>query len=142
MQIATRSVVTFHYTLTNDAGEVLDSSRGREPMSYLHGAGHIVPGLERALEGRRAGESFNVDVPPADGYGPHIAELVQEVPRSAFQGVASVEPGMSFQARTPQGVHSIVVTKVSGDTVTVDGNHPLAGQELHFEIEVTAVREA
>ena len=141
MQIAENKVAAFHYTLTNDAGEVLDSSRGREPLAYLHGAGNIVPGLEEAMAGKQAGDAFKVDVQPEDGYGLHHEGLVQDVPRAAFQGVDSIEPGMSFQAQTPQGMHSVTVTKVTSDTVTVDGNHPLAGQVLHFDIEVTEVRE-
>ena len=142
MQIADQTVASFHYTLTNDAGEVLDSSRGREPLAYLHGAGNIVPGLEKAMEGRGVGDSFTVDVAAADGYGEHHPGLVQDVPMMAFQGVPSVEPGMRFTAQTPQGAHSVVVTKVEDGMVTVDGNHPLAGQTLHFDIEVTEVRAA
>ena len=142
MQIADRCVAMFHYTLTNDAGEVLDSSDGREPLAYLHGAGNIVPGLENALAGRSQGERFQVDVAPEEGYGVRHDELVQDVPRDAFRGVGEVEPGMQFQAQTPQGALSVTVTKVDGDTVTVDGNHPLAGENLHFAIEVTGVREA
>lgn len=142
MQIADRTVASFHYTLTNDAGEVVDSSRGREPLTYLQGAGNIVPGLERAMDGRSAGDSFSVAVAPELGYGVRHEQLVQEVPRTAFQGVDAIEPGMSFQARTPQGTHSVTVTQVTDQTVTVDGNHPLAGQTLHFAIEVTEVRAA
>lgn len=142
MQIAENTVASFHYTLTNDAGEVLDTSRGREPLVYLHGAGNIVPGLEEAMAGRKPGDSFKVDVAPEDGYGNHHEGLVQDVPRAAFQGVDEIEPGMSFQANTPQGVHSVTVTKVTSDTITVDGNHPLAGQTLHFDVEVTDVRAA
>ena len=142
MQIAENTVASFHYTLTNDAGEVLDTSRGRDPLVYLHGAGNIVPGLEEAMAGHKAGDSFKVDVAPEDGYGNHHEGLVQDVPRAAFQGVDEIEPGMSFQANTPQGVHSVTVTKVTSDTITVDGNHPLAGQTLHFDVEVTAVRAA
>lgn len=142
MQIAENTVASFHYTLTNDAGEVLDTSRGREPLAYLHGAGNIVPGLEEAMTGRGVGDSFKVDVAPEDGYGLHHEGLVQEVPRAAFQGVDEIEPGMSFQASTPQGVHSVTVTKVDAESVTVDGNHPLAGQTLHFDVEVTEVRVA
>jgi FKBP-type peptidyl-prolyl cis-trans isomerase SlyD len=142
MQIAENTVVSFHYTLTNDSGEVLDSSRGREPLSYLQGAGNIVAGLEEAMEGRQTGDSFKVDVAPEQGYGPHHAGLVQDVPRAAFQGVDDIEAGMSFQAQTPQGTHSVTVTGVSPETITVDGNHPLAGQTLHFDVEVTEVRAA
>jgi FKBP-type peptidyl-prolyl cis-trans isomerase SlyD len=142
MQISENSVVSFHYTLTNDAGESLDSSRGGQPLTYLQGAGNIVPGLEEAMEGHQVGDSFKVDVPAEEGYGVHHEGLVQDVPRAAFQGVDEIEPGMSFQAQTPQGVHSVTVTKVTADTVTVDGNHPLAGQTLHFDVEITDVRAA
>ncbi len=142
MQIAENTVASFHYTLTNDAGEVIDSSRDKEPLSYLQGAGNIVPGLEQAMQGKRVGDSFKVDVAPEDGYGIHQDGLVQDVPRAAFQGVDEIELGMSFQANTPQGVHSVTVTKIAKDTITVDGNHPLAGQTLHFEVEVTEVRKA
>lgn len=142
MQIAQNSVVAFHYTLTNDAGEVLDSSEGREPLTYLHGAGNIIPGLEKELEGRESGEKLQVSVNPEEGYGETQPALVQEVPRDAFQGVANVEPGMQFQAQTQGGPLMVTVTKVEGDTVTVDGNHPLAGQKLNFDVEIAEVREA
>jgi FKBP-type peptidyl-prolyl cis-trans isomerase SlyD len=142
MEIAEKAVVSIHYTLTDDAGTVLDSSQGREPLSYLQGAGNIVPGLERALEGRQSGDSFNVDVPPEQGYGPHNPALIQNVSLAAFQGVDKVEPGMRFTARGPQGEMSIVVTAITGDQVVVDANHPLAGKTLHFAVEVTEVREA
>ncbi|AMD01746.1 peptidylprolyl isomerase [Halomonas sp. M5N1S17] len=142
MQIAQNSVVAFHYTLTNDAGEVLDSSEGREPLTYLHGAGNIIPGLEKGLEGRESGEKLNVTVAPEEGYGEVQPQLVQEVPRDAFQGVEAVEPGMQFQAQTQGGPLMVTVTKIEGDTVTVDGNHPLAGQKLNFDVEIADVREA
>lgn len=142
MQIADRCVVSIHYTLKNDGGEVIDSSAGGAPLSYLHGAGNIVPGLEDALTGRESGASFEVDVPPEKGYGPRHDGLVQTVPKAAFQGVDQVEPGMSFNAQTPQGPLTVQVTAVEGDQVTIDGNHPLAGQTLHFAIEVAEVREA
>jgi len=142
MQIAQNSVVAFHYTLTNDAGEVLDSSEGREPLTYLHGAGNIIPGLEKELEGRAAGDKLNTTVTPAEGYGEKQEQLVQEVPRDAFQGVESIEPGMQFQAQTQGGPLMVTVTQVGGDTVTVDGNHPLAGQTLNFDVEIASVREA
>ncbi len=142
MQIAQNSVVAFHYTLTNDAGEVLDSSEGREPLTYLHGAGNIIPGLEKELEGRQAGDSLSAVVSPDEGYGEKQEQLVQEVPRDAFQGVEGIEPGMQFQAQTQGGPLMVTVTKVEGDTVTVDGNHPLAGQTLNFAVEIASVREA
>ncbi len=142
MQIADRNVASFHYTLTNDGGDVLDSSREREPLAYLHGAGNIVPGLEKAMAGRESGDTFKVDVEPQEGYGPRHEELIQTVPMKAFQGVPEVKPGMQFQANGPQGPMLVTVADVNGDEVRVDGNHPLAGQTLHFDVEVTDVREA
>ena len=142
MQIAERTVASFHYTLTNDAGDVVDSSQGGDPLSYLHGVGNIVPGLEKAMVGRGVGDSFQVRVVPEEGYGQHHPQLVQDVPRSAFAGVDTIEPGMQFQARSPQGVQNVVVTQVTADTVTVDGNHPLAGEHLNFAIEIVEVRAA
>lgn len=142
MQIADRSVASFHYTLTNDGGDTLDSSREREPLAYLHGAGNIVPGLEKAMTGRQEGDTFKVDVEPQEGYGPRREELIQTVPMSAFQGVPEVKPGMQFQGNGPQGALLVTVTAVNDDEVHVDGNHPLAGQTLHFDVEVTEVREA
>lgn len=142
MQIANRHAVSFHYTLTDDQGNVIDSSDGREPLAYIHGEGHIVPGLEKALEGRSAGDQFKVDVAPEEGYGPRHAELIQVVPRAAFQGVEDLQPGMQFQGRNDQGSINVTVSKIEGDNVTVDGNHPLAGQTLHFAVEITNVREA
>jgi FKBP-type peptidyl-prolyl cis-trans isomerase SlyD len=142
MQIGERTVATFHYTLTDDAGKVLDSSADRAPLAYLHGAGNIVPGLEKELAGRKQGDVFNVVVPPEEGYGMPNPMMVQVVPRDAFQGVDTLEVGMEFQAQTPQGPMSVAIAKIDGDEVTVDGNHPLAGQTLHFAIEVTSVRDA
>ncbi|HLS83796.1 MAG TPA: peptidylprolyl isomerase [Arenimonas sp.] len=142
MQIAERTVASFHYTLTDEAGTVLDSSAGHDPLSYLHGAGNIVPGLEKAMAGHSAGDKFDVVVAPEEGYGMPNDMLIQTVPREAFQGAGEIEVGMRFQAQTPQGPISVVISKVEGDQVTVDGNHPLAGKSLHFSIEVTEVREA
>jgi FKBP-type peptidyl-prolyl cis-trans isomerase SlyD len=142
MQIAQKTVAAFHYTLTDDEGQVIDSSEGREPLTYIHGNGQIVPGLEKQMEGRKAGEKFTADVAPAEGYGEHHAELMQEVPKSAFQGVEDIQPGMQFQGQGPQGEINVTVSKVEGDTVFIDGNHPLAGKTLHFAIEVADVRDA
>ena len=142
MQITEQKVASFHYTLTNDAGEVLDSSQGREPLAYLHGAGNIVPGLETEMNGRTSGDKFKADIDPENGYGNYIEELVQTVPREAFQGVENLDIGMQFQAQTGQGAIAVVVTAIEGDQVTVDGNHPLAGQTLHFDVEVAEVRDA
>lgn len=142
MQIAQNTVAAFHYTLTDDQGQVIDSSEGREPLTYIHGGGNIVPGLEKQMEGRSAGDKFTADVAPEEGYGVHHSELMQEVPREAFQGVEDIQPGMQFQGRGPQGEINVTVTKVENDKVFIDGNHPLAGKTLHFAIEVTDVRDA
>ncbi len=136
-------VVTIHYTLTDDDGNVIDSSEGAEPLPYLHGASNIIPGLEQALLGKSEGDSLEVRVDPAEGYGEIIPELVQVVDRAAFQGVDFIEPGMNFEAQTPDGqTRNIVVKDVSDDQVTVDGNHPLAGVALNFAVNVVSVRPA
>jgi FKBP-type peptidyl-prolyl cis-trans isomerase SlyD len=142
MKIAHEKVVSIHYTLTNQEGTVLDSSSGSEPLAYLHGFGNIIPGLENALEGKEMGEKLSVTVEPEQGYGARDEQLVQAVPRSAFKGVEELAPGMQFQAEGPQGTRLVVVTQVAQDIVTVDANHPLAGQTLHFEVEVSEVRAA
>ncbi|SFF23790.1 FKBP-type peptidyl prolyl cis-trans isomerase /Apo-metallochaperone SlyD [Fontimonas thermophila] len=142
MEIAPQRVVYIHYTLTNDAGEVLDSSQGGEPLAYLHGYGNIIPGLENALTGKQPGDKLQVRVAPADGYGERDEQLVQQVPRRAFQGITDIRPGMTFQAQSSRGPMRVVVTRVAGDMVTVDGNHPLAGEHLNFAVEVTDVRAA
>ncbi|OOG52682.1 peptidylprolyl isomerase [Rhodanobacter sp. B05] len=142
MQIAQNSVAAFHYTLTDDQGQVIDSSAGRDPLTYLHGSGQIVPGLEKQMEGRSAGDKFSAEVAPEEGYGVHHPELMQEVPREAFQGVEDIQPGMQFQGRGPQGEINVTVTRVENDKVFIDGNHPLAGKTLHFAIEVADVRAA
>jgi len=137
-------VVTIHYTLTNNQGEELDSSRGegREPLSYLEGAQNIIGGLESALTEKSAGDQVKVSVDPAEGYGEINEELVQPVPRTAFEGVDTIEPGMQFQAQTPGGPQVVRVVEVSEETVTIDANHPLAGETLHFDVEVIEARDA
>ncbi|HEX4895740.1 MAG TPA: peptidylprolyl isomerase [Solimonas sp.] len=142
MEIAEQRVVLMHYTLTNDRGEVLDSSQGHDPLAYLHGSGNIIPGLEKALLGKKAGDKLQVKVAPAEGYGERDERLLQNVPRRAFQGVKDIQPGMSFTAQGDRGPMRVVVTRVAGDMVTVDGNHPLAGETLNFDVEITEVRAA
>ncbi len=142
MQVSENKVVSFHYTLKDDAGEVLDSSEGRDPLTYLHGAGNIIPGLEKALEGKDAGDHVEVSVAPEEAYGNRNDALVQSVPRSAFEGVDEILPGMQFQAQTPNGMQILTVMKVEDDVVVVDGNHPLAGKTLHFSVDITDIREA
>lgn len=134
-------VVTIHYTLTNDQGEVLDSSRDREPLTYLEGSQNIIGGLESALNEKGQGDQAKVSVEPTEGYGEVNEELVQPVPRSAFEGVEKIEPGMQFQAQTPGGPQIVRVVEVAEDNVVIDANHPLAGQTLHFDVEVLDTRE-
>ncbi|MGO1540984.1 MAG: FKBP-type peptidyl-prolyl cis-trans isomerase [Luteimonas sp.] len=142
MEIAANRVATIHYTLTDDDGQVIDRSPQERPLSYLHGAGNIVPGLESALEGKNPGDSLKVDVTPEKGYGQRNDSLVQEVPREAFQGVEKVEPGMQFRAQTQGGPLLVTVVEVGETQVKIDGNHPLAGRNLHFAVEVADVRDA
>ncbi|MDF2445479.1 MAG: peptidylprolyl isomerase [Moraxellaceae bacterium] len=142
MQIANNVVASIEYTLTDDQGNVIDSSVGGEPLAYLHGAGNIIPGLEDALEGKQVGDSLKVSVPPSEGYGEKDEALLQVVPRSMFRGVDQIEVGMQFHAQTDHGMQVITVAKVEGDNVTVDGNHPLAGQNLNFDVKVLEVRAA
>ena len=135
-------VVTIDYTLTGPNGEVLDSSNGREPMPYLHGAGNIIPGLESALEGKVAGDQLVVDVPAEQAYGERDPQLVQAVPRDRFQGVPDIKAGMQFQAQTPAGPRIVTVVGVDDANVQVDANHPLAGVPLKFDVKIVDVRDA
>lgn len=132
-----------HYELKDAQGEVLDSSKGQEPLVYLHGAGNIIPGLEEALVGKTVGDTVDAVIAPEKGYGMPVDALVQTVPKEAFgEEVSKVEVGMRFQAETEQGPVPVVVTAMDDTTVTVDGNHPLAGKELHFNVSIAEVREA
>ena len=143
MVVAQDKVVLIHYTLKDDAGNVLDSSSGREPLAYIHGHNNLVAGLEKALDGKPAGEKLNVTIAPAEGYGEYDASRVQRVPRRSFGGIKNLAPGMQFQAQTSEGeVRVVTVKAIQGDMVTVDGNHELAGQNLNFEVEITEVRDA
>ena len=175
MTIAANKAVSIDYTLTNDAGEVIDSSAGGAPLVYLQGAGNIIPGLEKALDGKSVGDELTVAVEPEDAYGEYAAELVSTLSRSMFEGVdeldVTVEPedaygeysaelvstlsssmfegvdqlevGMQFHASAPDGQMQIVTIRdLDGDDVTVDGNHPLAGQRLNFKVKIVAIRDA
>ncbi|MGN6370376.1 MAG: FKBP-type peptidyl-prolyl cis-trans isomerase [Phycisphaerae bacterium] len=143
MQIEKNAVVTIDYTLTGPDGAMIDSSVGKQPLPYLHGAGNLIPGLEKALEGKQAGDQLKVTIPPEEAYGARDESLIQSVPKAAFQGVPDVKPGMQFRSQSQQGVQTVVtVTKVEGDTVTVDANHALAGVPLTFDVTVKDVRKA
>ena len=142
MAITQDSVVTIHYTLKDDAGEVIDSSASGEPLAYLHGRGNIVPGLERELTGRNTGDKVSVRVSPAQGYGEYDKGLVQSVPRRTLRGINDVRAGIQLHTQTESGPRTVTVTRVAGDMVTLDGNHPLAGKHLNFEIQIADVRQA
>jgi FKBP-type peptidyl-prolyl cis-trans isomerase SlyD len=142
VQIAADSVVLIHYTLKDDDGKVLDSSAGGEPLAYIQGHGNLVSGLEKALEGKTQGNRIEVIVTPAEGYGTRNEALVQRVPKRSLQRAGEIRKGMQFQAQTDEGVRVFTVSTVVGDMVTLDGNHPLADQTLHFNVEVVEVRGA
>lgn len=138
MQISKNKVAAIHYTLRDDEGTVIDSSEGRDPLHYLHGAGNLIPGMEEGLEGKSQGDKLNLKIEPEKGYGEKDENLVQKVPLSAF-GDQEVKPGMRFS--TNQG-GVVTVTDIGSDSVTVDGNHPLAGVPLNFDVEIVEVRNA
>lgn len=142
MQIKDSCVVAMHYTLTNDQGQVLDTSEGRDPLKFLQGAHNIIIGLEKAMVGKQVGDAFDVTVEPEEAYGIRHEQMIQKVPKSAFQGVDDIQVGMSFQAQTEQGPVPVKITEVVDDVVTIDGNHELAGQRLHFKVSIEEVREA
>jgi FKBP-type peptidyl-prolyl cis-trans isomerase SlyD len=137
------TVVNLAYSLTNDAGEVLDRADAKDPFTYLHGVGQIVPGLETALEGAKVGDKKKVSVEPAEGYGEVNPELKLVVNRAQFPKGVELETGMQFETSSPDG-HGMAFTveKIEDDKVHIDGNHPLAGQTLHFDVEVLSMRAA
>lgn len=147
MQIAQNTAVSFHYHLTNSSGTVIDSSKGQEPMAYLHGHNQLVPGVERALLGKQAGAKLEVEVAPEDGYGTHDPALDIEIPIDSFppQIHAKLQPGVQFEGphpANPTRAAMYTVLEVAGTNLRCSANHPLAGMTLHFEIEVTEVRDA
>jgi FKBP-type peptidyl-prolyl cis-trans isomerase SlyD len=142
MQIAAGTVVSMDYALKDDEGTLIDQSQPGSPLTYLHGHGNIIPGLEAALIGKSIGEAVEVRVSPENGYGEPNPALEQVVPRERFQGVEDLQVGMQFQASTDQGPISVRVVKVEDDDVTVDGNHPLAGKHLNFNVTVQEIRDA
>ena len=142
MTIEKDKVVSFHYTVTNEAGEEVDTSRERDPMTYFHGANQIVRGLEKALEGRDAGDQFQVSVPPADAYGERNTENIQRISAKHFKNPRKFKPGQVLVLKTREGPVQVTVVKVGRFNIDVDANHPLAGQTLNFDVEVTAVRDA
>lgn len=140
-QVANR-VYSIHYTLRDEEGQVVETTEQTGPFSFVSGTGAVISGLEAALEGRSEGETFHVSIDPEDAYGPFNPALLHEVPREEFQGIEDLRVGMLLQARTPQGMQVFSVKEISEESVTVDANHPMAGQKLHFEISVGEAREA
>jgi FKBP-type peptidyl-prolyl cis-trans isomerase SlyD len=143
MTISQHKVVSIHYKVVDVANaEEIDSSEGGEPMTYLHGASNIIPGLEQALEGKGIGDEIEVTVEPAEAYGEYSEDRIQQVPMEAFEEMEKVEPGMMVTAQSDDGQINLMVTEVDETTVTVDANHPLAGKSLSFDVRVEAVRDA
>lgn len=142
MQITDGTVVSMDYALRNDEGAIIDQSQPGQPLTYLHGHRNIIPGLESQLSGKSVGDQVEVRVSPEEGYGEKNPALEQVVPKERFQGIENIEEGMQFQASTDQGPVSVRVVKVEGEEVTVDGNHPLAGAHLNFNVTIQEVRSA
>ena len=142
MSITQDTVVSIHYILRDDAGKIIDRSPDGEPLTYLHGHGNLVPGLERELTGKSVGDRLQLTVRAADAYGEYDPRLVERVPRRTLKGLANVRVGMRLHTHGGGDARAVTVTQVTGDMVTLDGNHPLAGQSLHFEVEIAEVRAA
>jgi FKBP-type peptidyl-prolyl cis-trans isomerase SlyD len=141
MKIEKDRVVRFHYTVSEQGQEPLESSKERDPLAILAGRGNIIPGLDKALEGREAGDSFGVDVAAVDAYGEKREGMTQRVPKKHF-GNQKLAPGMQVVLNTNFGPRAVTIQKVGMSVVDVDLNHPMAGKDLHFDIEVVEVREA
>lgn len=144
MTIEDQRVVNIHYTLRNTQGEVLDSSEGRAPLAYIQGIGNLIPGLEAELNGKQVGDKIKAVIAPKDAYGEYDEKMLHKVPKSGFRGEGDeqVQVGMQVQVDTGEGHAIATVTAVEGEDVTLDLNHPLAGEELHFDVEIMGVRAA
>jgi FKBP-type peptidyl-prolyl cis-trans isomerase SlyD len=142
MKVKNDNVVSFHYTLKNNQGDIIDDSADSTPLDYLHGHGNIIAGLENELAGKEAGDHINVTLPPEKAYGGYNPSLVQKVAQNDLQGIVEIQVGMQLQVDTNDGPAVVFVTEIVGDQITLDGNHPLAGETLHFEVEVVEIREA
>jgi FKBP-type peptidyl-prolyl cis-trans isomerase SlyD len=145
VKIEKHKVVSIHYTLKGDDGEVIDTSRreGGQPLNYIQGIGNLIPGLEAVLEGKESGNSLEVSIEPTEAYGEFQESLVKQVPRSAFEVAKDLQVGMRFQSQGEQGnMQLFTISKVEEDNITINGNHDLAGQRLHFDVEVMEVRDA
>lgn len=142
MIIEKDKVVSIAYTLKNAKGEQIDAADEKNPLDYIHGEGYIIPGLEKQLEGKTVGDKVSAVVPPEEAYGIRDENFLVEIPREQFSIDGEIEVGMQFEAAGPEGVHLVTVTKVENDMITVDGNHPLAGETLYFDVTIVNIREA
>ncbi|MDY6910811.1 MAG: peptidylprolyl isomerase [Chloroflexota bacterium] len=142
MQITKNKVVTFEFKVTDEAGTVLDNSEEVGAYPYVHGIGHLIPGLETEMEGKFLGDSFSISIPPDQGYGERDYTLIQSIPRDRFEGIGDLEVGIRLEMQDQTGTHIATVTEIDDSTVTLDGNHPLAGLTLNFDVNVVGVREA
>lgn len=141
MNIANNTVATIHFTVCSSDGTQIDTSRNSEPMVYLQGSHFLIKGLEDELEGKTAGEKFVIDIAPDLAYGERHEELVQAVPKTMFEDM-EINPGMTFRATTDDGEQSVMIIDINDEEVIVDGNHPLSGLTLNFDVEILEVREA
>ncbi|MBN2803974.1 MAG: peptidylprolyl isomerase [Deltaproteobacteria bacterium] len=142
MKIQNEAYVEIDYTLTDQTGKVVDKSEPGSPLGFIYGQGQIIPGLEKAIAGMGVDESKNVVVPPSEGYGDVSEEMFQEIPKDNFPSDSTLTAGQEFQANTPHGVMRFVIHEIKDDAIVVDLNHPLAGQDLHFDVKIVTVREA
>ena len=143
MKIEENKVVSIDYTLKNDQGEVIDSSEGNEPLSFIYGKGNIITGLEAELVGKTVGDEVSVSIEPKDGYGEYDENMMFEVGKNQFQDISKIEEGMQVQGQTGDGqVQVFTIKSVEDDKVVLDANHPLAGFTLHFDVAVTEIRDA
>ncbi|QBG37085.1 FKBP-type peptidyl-prolyl cis-trans isomerase [Litorilituus sediminis] len=142
MKITNNTVVVMHYAVSDSEGTLIDSSYDGQPMAIIQGTGYLIPGLENALEGHQQGDKFEVSVSCEQAYGPRHDEYVQTVPKEVMQGVEELAVGTQLRATTDDGEQTVIVIDVTEDEVTVDGNHPLAGIDLSFDVEILEVREA
>jgi FKBP-type peptidyl-prolyl cis-trans isomerase SlyD len=142
MKVAENAVVSFHYTLTDERGQEVESSFGREPLAILAGHGNVIPGVENAMTGRGAGDRFQVTVPPEQAYGERREGYTQRVPKKFFRDADKLKPGMQTALQTQDGPRIVTVAKIGSSVIDVDLNHPMAGHTLNFDIEIVEVREA
>lgn len=142
MKLTKDKVALIDYTLKNDEGQILDSSEGHGPLAFIQGHNNIIPGLEKALEGKKAGDKIQATIAPEDGYGPQHDQLIQSVPLDQFEDKSQIEIGAQFEVQLPHGLHIATITQLGDTHATIDLNHPLAGETLHFDVTIADVRDA